>query len=608
MRYIADRVGKPALFFFIFFHGAIYDIIHTMNKHNNKRKSITQIILSSLILLLSIIMIAMLIIGIIVHVKTVFEREKKEADHEYSYIMNEIGSENLVRIFEETKAFYEENKDNYSDEDMAFGFRSPEEEASFLESCTPFKDKDYERIVTILENACEGMDNNGIDITFYDTEKHRTVYVFNVTKEGMGHLPGQWEDYDLLINTDRQAISEKNDDSNSLEVLRAIVAFGVQAGAYEIHSDTGEYIGTIYILLNMEWISAQLITYLKWVVPLIILIIIVSGLLFAKLLRGRLIRPVVDIAKGTDRFAGIEAEALMKGERAFDELEVDAKTPREIEELIAGVKSMEESAALSMQKIHNMSIERERISAELSFASQIQQSMLPEVTDEIKKDNRFSLYATMEPAKEVGGDFYDFFKIDEDRLAFLIGDVSGKGVGAALFMAVSKSVIHTRVMSGGSPAKVLYDADRILATGNENGMFVTIYLAILNLRSGEVIACNAGHEPIALYSEGDNGMCEYRVLRGEHGAMVGIDSGVEFPEVKFNIKKGDRIFIYTDGVTEAKGSDNKQFGESRMINVLNENSSSSDDELLEEVKCSIKEFTKDEKQFDDITMLSVTYR
>ena len=211
----------------------------------------------------------------------------------------------------------------------------------------------------------------------------------------------------------------------------------------------------------------------------------------------------------------------------------------------------------------------------------------------------------MNPAKEVGGDFYDFFLIDDDHLAMVMADVSGKGVPAALFMVIAKTLIKNRTQmdSEMSPSKILFDVNNQLCEGNEAGLFVTVWLAILQISTGKGIAANAGHEhPAIRRANGDYELSVYK-----HSPAVATMEYMKFREHEFELHPGDCLFVYTDGVTEATNASNELFGDKRLVNALNTNPDAEPTELLPIVSKAIGEFVADAPQFDDITMLAMRY-
>ncbi|MDD6208522.1 MAG: PP2C family protein-serine/threonine phosphatase [Clostridiales bacterium] len=256
-----------------------------------------------------------------------------------------------------------------------------------------------------------------------------------------------------------------------------------------------------------------------------------------------------------------------------------------------------------MENLKNITAEKEKIGAELNIATQIQADMLPGIFPAFPGRQEFDIYATMTPAKEVGGDFYDFFLVDEDHLAMVVADVSGKGVPAALFMVIAKTLIKNRAQMGDSPAQVLMNVNEQLCEGNDAELFVTVWLGILQISTGKGVAANAGHEhPAVRRGDGSFELVKYR-----HSPPVAFMEDVPFEEHEFELHPGDCLYVYTDGVAEATNRDMELFGVDRMLQALNRKTKSSPEELLHTVKGEIDQFVGDAPQFDDITMLCLDY-
>lgn len=247
--------------------------------------------------------------------------------------------------------------------------------------------------------------------------------------------------------------------------------------------------------------------------------------------------------------------------------------------------------------------EKERIGAELNVAAQIQADMLPGIFPPFPNRKEFDIYAAMTPAKEVGGDFYDFFLVDEDHLALVMADVSGKGVPAALFMVIAKTLIKNRVQMGDTPAQALANVNEQLCEGNEAELFVTVWLAVIELSTGKGTAANAGHEHPALGRAGGG----FDLVVYRHSPAVAVMEGIPFREHQFVLEPGDSLYVYTDGVPEAANGQEEFFGTERMLKALNRHPQASPKELLYMVKEEIDVFVGDAPQFDDITMLGLHY-
>ena len=286
-------------------------------------------------------------------------------------------------------------------------------------------------------------------------------------------------------------------------------------------------------------------------------------------------------------------------------LEYEAKVYNndEIGDLAVSFNNMAISLKDYIANLTAVTAEKERIGAELNVAAQIQEDMLPGSFPAFPDKNEFELYAVMNPAKEVGGDFYDFFLLDDDHLALVMADVSGKGVPAALFMVIAKTLIKNRAIMGGSPSEILEYTNEQLCDGNDAEMFVTVWLAIIEISTGKGVAANAGHEyPVIKRAGGDYELVKYR-----HSPAVATLEGIKFKEHEFELHPGDELFVYTDGVPEATNSQDELFGNDRMLEALNKNKNRNAEAILKDMKTAIDEFVGDASQFDDITMLAFRY-
>ena len=249
--------------------------------------------------------------------------------------------------------------------------------------------------------------------------------------------------------------------------------------------------------------------------------------------------------------------------------------------------------------------------AEIQMAASIQANILPNTFPAYPNRKEFDIFATMDPAKEVGGDFYDFFMVGEDHLTMVVADVSGKGVPAALFSMIAKTMLKTQSQTAFNPEQILSEVNAALGENNEEGMFVTVWLGILELSTGELTYADAGHEKLALYQNG-----EWKLLPKACGVPLAawppdvlelMDESYRFHNQVVQLKPGDMIFQYTDGITEATDANKELFGEERLTEALNASPSVRPEELLPRVREKINGFVKGAPQFDDITMLALRY-
>ena len=245
----------------------------------------------------------------------------------------------------------------------------------------------------------------------------------------------------------------------------------------------------------------------------------------------------------------------------------------------------------------------ERISTELNLASSIQANMLPNIFPAFPERFEFDIYATMTPAKEVGGDFYDFFMVDEDHLAMVMADVSGKGIPAAMFMVIAKTLIKDHTQLGLYPADVFTRVNNLLCEGNEAGLFVTAWMGVLDLNNGELIYANAGHNPPVIKQNG-----EIKYLHCKPGFVLAGMEDYQYKEYSLMLSKGDKLFLYTDGATEATNINKELYGEERLLNCLKSlgpNMNCAD--ALHAVRADIDKFVGEAEQFDDLTLLAFDF-
>ena len=252
----------------------------------------------------------------------------------------------------------------------------------------------------------------------------------------------------------------------------------------------------------------------------------------------------------------------------------------------------------------NMIKEQERIVKELSTARQIQKSVLPHIFPPFPDRVEIDLFATMDPAKDVGGDFYDFYFIDEDHLCLVIADVSGKGIPAALFMMLSKRILEDLARQEPTPSTILEKTNDLLCDNNQAEMFVTVWLGILEISTGKLTAANAGHEFPAICKKG--GLFE--LYKDTHGFVVGGMEGVHYKGYDLQLNPGDKLFVYTDGVPEATDGSGEMFGTDRMIETLSSCTDNTPKEILQGVRNAVDSFVGDAEQFDDLTMMCLEYK
>ncbi len=325
------------------------------------------------------------------------------------------------------------------------------------------------------------------------------------------------------------------------------------------------------------------------------LLLIVIGV---KVISKTVVNPINLLAKSTSGFVENRKE---NGAGTVQDLNI--RSNDEIGRLAGAVVKMERDINEYIDNIAKVTAEKERIGAELNVATQIQASMMPGIYPDFADQPAFEIAALMQPAKEVGGDFYDFFFVDENHLAIVMADVSGKGVPAALFMVIGKTLIKDHTQPGRNLGEVLGEVNNILCESNSENLFITAFVGVLDLTTGEFPYVNAGHELPFICHEGS-----FEAHRIEPGFVLAGLEDMRYQAGCFMLAEGDKLFQYTDGVTEATNAGNHLYGMQRLYDILNRNSDGSPEEILRAVKKDIDEFVGDAPQFDDITMLCLTFK
>ena len=362
-------------------------------------------------------------------------------------------------------------------------------------------------------------------------------------------------------------------------------------------ASNGEVTAILCVQRQMDSMAAARNTYLHRVLLALFLLVIVVIIVETLYLNWTLLHPIRQIVSETTRFADENVTANIK-------LQEKIANKDEIGTLAGSIDHMEEQIESYVKDLTKITAEKERISTELSLAARIQAAMLPNTFPPFPDRTEFDIYACMDPAREVGGDFYDFFFIDDDHLCLVIADVSGKGIPGALFMMISKVILQSCAMLGKSAGEILTKTNEAICSNNEEGMFVTVWIGILEVSTGKMIASNAGHEYPAL-KRADG---KYELFKDKHGFVIGGMDGLKYKEYELTLKPGDKIFVYTDGVPEATDENNQLFGIGRMIEALNREPDASPQQTLENMLNAVDGFVKTAEQFDDLTMLCFEYK
>lgn len=418
----------------------------------------------------------------------------------------------------------------------------------------------------------------------------------NIPEEDQGYL-GYEENWDMLEGG--HEIYRTGGESKKLEFS----PFSEYGSLFSYSAPVYNSEGRVTAIVGIDYSFSDFVIFIAVVLISVLVLVIVTAILLnlyeVKLIDKNIIKPIERIEEKTLAFAKSEHDGDSK-QYMLEEVE---NSENELDILAVAINKMIGDTDDYIKNIAAITKERERIGAELDVAKRIQASALPCVFPPFPDRKEFDIFASMEPAKEVGGDFYDFFLVDEDHLGLVMADVSGKGVGAALFMMISKVLINNQAFYTKSPGEILTEVNARLCAGNEAEMFVTVWIGILEISTGIMRCANGGHEFPAIKRK--NG--KFELFKDKHGFVLGGMEGIKYKEYELQFNPGDTIFVYTDGVPEATNADNELFGTDRMIEALNKNVEGGCVDLLVNVREDIDAFVGEADQFDDITMMAVNY-
>ena len=439
------------------------------------------------------------------------------------------------------------------------------------------------------------------------------IYAIAVDTSDYGRFVNIYNSVNSSSTYTRWEIGYKRDTTNAeyAQVYKDIYENGLERGSVlrtkdlrgkephitslvPVKDSKGEVQAILCVQRPMEELVTGRSKYLKSVGITAVMLSVLACFSTAGFLKHQFVTPVKQIIG--------EAERFSRENIASDQMKLqNISTIREIQALGASVAKMETDTLQYMNNLMRVTAERERIDTELSLATRIQANMLPNMFPAFPDRTEFDIHASMTPAKEVGGDFYDFFLIDEDHLGLVMADVSGKGVPAALFMMMAKILLNNYAMMGDTPHEVLERLNETFCKNNDDSMFVTVWFGIYTISTGKVVASNAGHE-YPIIKHGDNG---FTVMKDRHGFVIGGMSGLKYRDYEFELAPGDELFLYTDGVPEATDASGQLFGTERLLATLNGTTYGSSMELLEAVRADVEQFVGDAPQFDDLTMLAI---
>ena len=472
---------------------------------------------------------------------------------------------------------------------------------------------EYQELLELLNQLREDNGVVSLYLGYHELNTMKDLYLVDASAEE-SCIPG---DYDNVEADQVEQLRAGNFDMPAYITNYPDYGWLCSASA-TIENADGEVIGVALVDISMNEIMGDAQEFLQTLILLIAVVALIMAGLILLLVNRTIVLPINQMACAalqyvSDRRTSEGRSASAGGRRAAageEEEERSAisklniRTGDEIQALSEAIKTMELEINEYIQDLTAVTAEKERIGAELNVATQIQADMLPRIFPACPEREEFDVYATMNPAKEVGGDFYDFFLVDDDHLAVVIADVSGKGVPAALFMVIAKTLIKNHAQNQEAPGTVFTQTNEQLCEGNDAGLFVTGWMGVLEISTGKFVYVNAGHNPPLLKRAGGT----FEWLKSRPGFVLAGMEGVRYRENTLQLEPGDRLYLYTDGVTEATNSREELFGDERLQNALNEYMDLPVEQFLPKIKECIDAFVGGADQFDDITMLALDYQ
>lgn len=458
----------------------------------------------------------------------------------------------------------------------------------------------YQERLSRMDTLCQTQNVTLIYVIKVDTSDYGRFWsVFNVVNENSDYTP--WEiGYQRDTTNEEYAKTYRQLYEGDLKygsISRTSSLGGKQPHTtvmLPLKGSDGQVKGILCVQRPMTELETGRATYQKRITLATLFIVLLASINIAAFLNSQFVRPLEKISAEAQRFA------LENKPCAHTSLETLSRI-REIRRLGLAIEKMEQDSLAYMDHLTAITAEKERIGTELALATRIQTDMLPTIFPAFPERKEFDIYASMTPAKEVGGDFYDFFLIDDDHLGLVMADVSGKGVPAALFMMMSKMLLNNFAMMGGGPGQVLERTNTAICKHNKSDMFVSVWFGVLTISTGKIVAANAGHEyPILKRADG-----RFEVVKDPHGLVVGGMEDMTYREYELTLEPGGTLFLYTDGVPEATDGANEMFGMERTLETLNRAPEAAPKEILEQVSAAVRDFVGDAPQFDDLTMMAV---
>ncbi|MBQ6232798.1 MAG: PP2C family protein-serine/threonine phosphatase [Clostridia bacterium] len=459
--------------------------------------------------------------------------------------------------------------------------------------------EEYRRTKSLLTSYCYRINVSLIYVIQVDTSDYgRFVSIFNPVNNDVDNSDyTEWE-LGYKRNTTNEEYRQKykaiyDEESDYETVYRINTTDGQHphiTTIVPVKNNDEDVVALLCVQRPFRELQEARLPYIMNIVIATSVLAIIASIIAAHYIKNRFVKPIRKTSKEATRFAKENTKGEPLGEISKYE---------ELSNLAHSIDTMETDMVQYIENLTAITAEREKADTELALAKSIQEDSLPTTFPAFPDRKEFDIYASMTPAKMVGGDFYNFFLIDDDHLAIVIGDVSGKSVPGALFMMVANILLSDRTRMGGTPAEILAFVNNRIYETNKADMFVTLWLGILEISTGRIVAANAGHEDAAVCHKDGS----FELFKTKHDFVIGAMKNMQYQDFEIRLGKGDKLFLYTDGIPEATDKYNQMYSLDRMLDTLNRYKDRTPQEILDGIHQSINAFVGEAPQFDDVTMV-----
>ena len=456
--------------------------------------------------------------------------------------------------------------------------------------------EEYRRTKSLLTSYCYRINVSLIYVIQVDTSDYgRFVSIFNPVNNDVDNSDyTEWE-LGYKRNTTNEEYRQKykaiyDEESDYETVYRINTTDGQHphiTTIVPVKNNDEDVVALLCVQRPFRELQEARLPYIMNIIIATSVLAIIASIIAAHYIKNRFVKPIRKTSKEATRFAKENTKGEPLGEIS------------KYEELSNLAHSIDTDMVQYIENLTAITAEREKADTELALAKSIQEDSLPTTFPAFPDRKEFDIYASMTPAKMVGGDFYNFFLIDDDHLAIVIGDVSGKSVPGALFMMVANILLSDRTRMGGTPAEILAFVNNRIYETNKADMFVTLWLGILEISTGRIVAANAGHEDAAVCHKDGS----FELFKTKHDFVIGAMKNMQYQDFEIRLGKGDKLFLYTDGIPEATDKYNQMYSLDRMLDTLNRYKDRTPQEILDGIHQSINAFVGEAPQFDDVTMV-----